>query len=107
DWYWHMPLALGLTDLAMASGDVNLARIRSQEFLRVVEETEERTWKALAWDASARHGSSAERAVGRRYRSRPASGTWCVRDSLACRFTRRKYAPASVLSLITNGLLFS
>jgi DNA-binding winged helix-turn-helix (wHTH) protein/tetratricopeptide (TPR) repeat protein len=54
DWYWHMPLAMGLTELALASGDLNRARVQSQEFLRVVEETQERTWKALAWDASAR-----------------------------------------------------
>jgi len=54
DWYWRMPLAAGLTELWLATGD----RIRAQQeaagFLEKALATEERTWQGLAWEINAR-----------------------------------------------------
>jgi hypothetical protein len=54
DWYTRMMLESGLTDLALATGDLARARPQGERFLQVTQATAERTWQALAWDANAR-----------------------------------------------------
>jgi tetratricopeptide (TPR) repeat protein len=54
DWYWRMPLELGLTELWLAKGDLPQARLQAERVLEVTLGTAERTWQALAWDANAR-----------------------------------------------------
>jgi DNA-binding winged helix-turn-helix (wHTH) protein/tetratricopeptide (TPR) repeat protein len=54
DWYWRMPLAAGFAEVALAAGDLPRARAEAQRFLDLTLTTEERTWQALAWEASAR-----------------------------------------------------
>jgi hypothetical protein len=45
---------LRATDLALAQGDLILARSLAEGFLQATLSTAERMWQALAWDASAR-----------------------------------------------------
>src|SRR5260370_12206485 len=54
DWYWRMPLQSGLTELWLAKGDLKQAQVEAERFLEVTQATAERTWQALAWEASAR-----------------------------------------------------
>jgi tetratricopeptide (TPR) repeat protein len=54
DWYWRMILESGATDLALVQGDLVRARSLAESFLRATLSTAERTWQALAWEASAR-----------------------------------------------------
>jgi tetratricopeptide (TPR) repeat protein len=54
DWYWHMPLAAGLTELWIATGDFVRARLEAERFLDRALATEERTWQGLAWETNAR-----------------------------------------------------
>jgi DNA-binding winged helix-turn-helix (wHTH) protein/tetratricopeptide (TPR) repeat protein len=54
DWYWHMPLAAGLTELSLAKGDRVRARLEAERFLDRALATEERTWQGLAWEINAR-----------------------------------------------------
>ena len=54
DWYWRMPLAAGLTELWLATGDRVRARLEAERFLAMALATAERTWQGLAWEANAR-----------------------------------------------------
>jgi hypothetical protein len=54
DWYWHMPLAAGLTELWLATGDFVRAQQEAERFLDKALATEERTWHGLAWEINAR-----------------------------------------------------
>jgi hypothetical protein len=54
DWYWHMPLAAGLTELWLATGDCVRAQREAARFLDRALATEERTWQGLAWEINAR-----------------------------------------------------
>jgi DNA-binding winged helix-turn-helix (wHTH) protein/tetratricopeptide (TPR) repeat protein len=54
DWYWHMPLAAGLTELWLATGDCVRAQREAARFLDKALATEERTWQGLAWETNAR-----------------------------------------------------
>jgi DNA-binding winged helix-turn-helix (wHTH) protein len=54
DWYWRMPLAAGLTELRLATGDRTSAQVEAKRFLDAALATEERTWQGLAWEANAR-----------------------------------------------------
>jgi DNA-binding winged helix-turn-helix (wHTH) protein len=54
DWYWHMPLAAGLTELWLRTGDRFRAQQEAERFLDRTLATEERTWQGLAWEINAR-----------------------------------------------------
>jgi tetratricopeptide (TPR) repeat protein len=54
DWYWRMPLAAGLTELWLATGDRIRAQQEAARFLDKALATEERTWQGLAWEITAR-----------------------------------------------------
>jgi DNA-binding winged helix-turn-helix (wHTH) protein len=54
DWYWRMPLAAGLTESWLATGDRVRAQLEAQRFLDRALATEERTWQGLAWEINAR-----------------------------------------------------
>jgi DNA-binding winged helix-turn-helix (wHTH) protein len=54
DWYWHMPLAAGLTELWLARGDGVRAQREAARFLDKALATQERTWQGLAWEINAR-----------------------------------------------------
>jgi DNA-binding winged helix-turn-helix (wHTH) protein len=54
DWFWRMPLAAGLTELWLAKGDGDRARLEAERLLDISLATEERTWQGLAWEINAR-----------------------------------------------------
>jgi tetratricopeptide (TPR) repeat protein len=54
DWYWRMPLAAGLTESWLATGDRVRAQLEAERFLDRALATEERTWQGLAWEINAR-----------------------------------------------------
>lgn len=54
DWYWRLTLEWAQVCLLIASGDLTSAKARSDRFVSMAERTEERTWRALAWDTQAR-----------------------------------------------------
>jgi hypothetical protein len=54
DWYCRMMLQAALTELWLAKGDLPQARSEAEHLLELTRATAERTWQALAWEASAR-----------------------------------------------------
>jgi len=54
DWYRRMLIESVLTELWLAKGDITQARLAGESVLKTALATEERTWRALAWEASAR-----------------------------------------------------
>jgi DNA-binding winged helix-turn-helix (wHTH) protein len=54
DWYCRLILGQALTDVWLAKGDLTRARPEAERFLALTLATAERTWQALAWEASAR-----------------------------------------------------
>jgi DNA-binding winged helix-turn-helix (wHTH) protein/tetratricopeptide (TPR) repeat protein len=54
DGYTGMMLELALTDQSLATRDLSTARTHANELLEATRSTAERTWQALAWEASAR-----------------------------------------------------
>jgi DNA-binding winged helix-turn-helix (wHTH) protein len=64
DWYLRMPLQRSLTEAWLSKGDLAQARVEADEFLRVTLVTQERTFRALAFEANARV-SMAERDLPR------------------------------------------
>ena len=54
DWHLNMPLQWGLTEAWLAKGDVAQARLEGELFLKITLAAEERTWRALAFEANAR-----------------------------------------------------
>jgi len=54
DWYCRMLLEQALTDAWLGKGDLKQARAEAERFVAATLTTAERTWQALAWEASAR-----------------------------------------------------
>jgi tetratricopeptide (TPR) repeat protein len=54
DWYTRMPLQRALTEAWLSKGDLAQARVEAEEFLRVTLVTEQRTYRALAYEANTR-----------------------------------------------------
>ena len=54
DWQLNMPLQWGLTEAWLAKGDLAQARLEGELFLKITLAAEERTWRALAFEANAR-----------------------------------------------------
>ncbi|HXO32417.1 MAG TPA: AAA family ATPase [Candidatus Acidoferrales bacterium] len=54
DWYNRMPLQWTLTEVWLSKGDLEKARVEAEQFLRVTLASEERTFRALAFEANAR-----------------------------------------------------
>jgi hypothetical protein len=54
DWYWRMALESALTEIWLKKGDLPKARSHAEIFVNVTLVTGDRTWHALAWEASAR-----------------------------------------------------
>lgn len=54
DWYERMPLQQALTEAWLSRGDLAQARVEAEEFLRVTLATEERTYRALAYETNTR-----------------------------------------------------
>lgn len=54
DWYWRFWLDWGLVNAFLGVGDLSAAQSHAKKFVTCAEETGERTWRALALDASAR-----------------------------------------------------
>jgi tetratricopeptide (TPR) repeat protein len=53
-WYWQLIILWGLTGIWLARGDQSKARREAERLLKAALSTAERTWQALAWEASAR-----------------------------------------------------
>jgi DNA-binding winged helix-turn-helix (wHTH) protein/tetratricopeptide (TPR) repeat protein len=49
DWCWTLALQWGLATLALITQDSRLATARAERLVALAEQTEERTWQALAW----------------------------------------------------------
>jgi DNA-binding winged helix-turn-helix (wHTH) protein len=54
DWYWRMPLAAGLTEVWLATGDPARAQLEAQRLLDMALASRERTWQGIAWETNAR-----------------------------------------------------
>ena len=54
DWYWRIPMEWGFTNVYLALGDLAEARAHADRLVELTNDAEERTWRALAHDASAR-----------------------------------------------------
>jgi hypothetical protein len=54
DWYRRILIESAFTELWLAKGDLAQARLEAESFLKIALATEERTWRTLAWEASAR-----------------------------------------------------
>src|SRR5882672_7388718 len=54
DWYCRMLLEQALTDAWLGKGDLKQAGAEAERFVAATLTTAERTWQALAWEASAR-----------------------------------------------------
>ncbi len=54
DWHCRLLLEAGLTELWLAQGDLARAQSQAERFLHATLATAERTWQALAWDATVR-----------------------------------------------------
>jgi ATP/maltotriose-dependent transcriptional regulator MalT len=64
DWYRRTFIESVLTELWLAKGDLTEARLAGERFLKMASATEERTWRTLAWETSARV-AMAERDIAR------------------------------------------
>jgi len=54
DWYRRILIESALTELWLAKGNLAQARLETERFLKIALASEERTWRTLAWEASAR-----------------------------------------------------
>lgn len=54
DWYRWLLMESAFTELCLAKGEVGKARAAAERFLKSALVTEERTWRTLAWETSAR-----------------------------------------------------
>jgi tetratricopeptide (TPR) repeat protein len=54
DWYWRLALEWGMVSLLIATGDHAGAVTRADGFCALAEQTDERAWQALAYEAQAR-----------------------------------------------------
>ena len=67
DWYWRLALDWGMVNVLIAVGDHATALLRAERLCELAEQTDERTWQALAREAHARAALScgeAENAAG-------------------------------------------
>jgi hypothetical protein len=53
-WYWRIRLQFELVEAYLAKRELSRARLEADRMLEAALATAERTWQALAWDASAR-----------------------------------------------------
>jgi hypothetical protein len=53
-WFWRLPLFEGLANLALATNDIPQSRHWSKELLASTLSSDQQTWRALAWELSAR-----------------------------------------------------
>lgn len=53
-WYWAVPLQLQVTEAILAQGDLKKARAEANRSVELAQAMEDRTWQALALEASAR-----------------------------------------------------
>jgi DNA-binding winged helix-turn-helix (wHTH) protein/tetratricopeptide (TPR) repeat protein len=54
DWYWRMPIAAGMTELWLATGDRSRAQLEAGRFLEISLATADRHWQGLAWEVNSR-----------------------------------------------------
>jgi DNA-binding winged helix-turn-helix (wHTH) protein len=54
DWYLRMPLQRAMTEAWLSKGDLQQAGVEAEQFLKVTLATEERTFRALAFEVRAR-----------------------------------------------------
>lgn len=54
DWYWRLPLEWGMVGLLISEGDGPAMLARAKRLCELTEQTDERTWQALAWESRAR-----------------------------------------------------
>jgi hypothetical protein len=54
DWYWRMPLAGGISELWLATGDRSRAQLEAGRFLEISLATADRHWQGLAWEVNSR-----------------------------------------------------
>ena len=54
DWHWRMPLAGGMTELWLATGDRARAQREAGRFLELSLATADRHWQGLAWEVNSR-----------------------------------------------------
>jgi hypothetical protein len=54
DWYWRLALEWGMVTLLIATGDHTGAVTRAEGLCALAEQTDERAWQALAYEARAR-----------------------------------------------------
>jgi DNA-binding winged helix-turn-helix (wHTH) protein len=54
DWYRRILIASALTELWLVKGHLARARSEAERFLTIALATQERTWRTIAWDVSAR-----------------------------------------------------
>jgi len=65
-WYWRIPLHADLVDAWLVKNELAEARREAERLLELALRTADRTWHALAWDASARvavREADSERAI--------------------------------------------
>jgi DNA-binding winged helix-turn-helix (wHTH) protein/tetratricopeptide (TPR) repeat protein len=53
-WLWRLVIAWGMTDVRLAAGEIGAAQAHVDEFRELAYATQERTWRAMACEASAR-----------------------------------------------------
>jgi DNA-binding winged helix-turn-helix (wHTH) protein len=54
DWYWRLALEWGMVGILIADGDHMTAKARAERLCGLAAQTDERAWRALAWEARAR-----------------------------------------------------
>lgn len=54
DWHNRMPVHQALTEVWLSEGELEKARVKAGQFLKVTLATEERTFRTLAFEANAR-----------------------------------------------------
>jgi hypothetical protein len=54
DWYWRIALKWGTVNALIAQGDHDESLARAAHLSQAAMDTDDRTWRALAWEARAR-----------------------------------------------------
>jgi tetratricopeptide (TPR) repeat protein len=54
DWYWRMPVAGGMTELWLATGDRTRAQLEAERLLELSLASANRHWQGLAWEVNSR-----------------------------------------------------
>jgi DNA-binding winged helix-turn-helix (wHTH) protein/tetratricopeptide (TPR) repeat protein len=63
DWYWRLPLEWGMVNALIEQGDHNESLARATHLSQAAMDTDDRTWRALAWEARARAALSCGEAL--------------------------------------------